>query len=63
MALVIKLSQFVHTFTSESLLMSDAWCQLSDCHGLYMPSLTKAIRCLTDGVNHPVFWSCTYFHL
>ena len=62
-ALIIKFTGVWHTFTCKRFSVSDVWYQPSDCHGLYMPSLTKAIRCLTYGVNHQIFWSCTYFHL
>lgn len=29
-------------------------------HGMYVPSLTRAIRCLTDGVNHRIFFGTVH---
>ena len=63
MVLIIRFSGAVHTFTSKRFSMSDGWCQSSDCRRKYMPSLIKAIRCLTDGLNQTIFSTCTYFHL
>jgi len=63
MALIIKYSWAVHTFTSKRFSVPDGWYQSSDCHGMHMPSLTDVIRCLTDGLNQRILSTCTYFLL
>jgi hypothetical protein len=60
---IVRRLRYVHTFTYKILLACDGWCKSSDSLGMYVSSLIKASRSLTDGVNYQIFWTCTYFHL